>query len=1578
MGNKTSDATSPKLHRYIMGGLLLLIIGVGTWLSLEARNQADENIRREMLRQAGSVASGLSMENMRDLSFRAEDAERPAFQRITRQLQAYAQTAGIRSLYTMSLRDGQLFFGPESLLPDDPYASPPGTLYQEPSPCDFELFRTGESLVYGPGSDEYGEFISALVPVVDPLSGKVLLVVGMDMEASAWRKKLNQAQQIPLWSTLSILSLLLLGYLVHGVYKRSPNMRVEHLRNIAISTYFAIMLLLTVIAFTCVRDAEHRTEQDLFRAEANAKSQYFTEATEQIDLVLHLLIGFFEASENIDREEFSAFCRHIFEGYPIESCYWIPAWSATDASTFTARIQAEGLPEFSIRRFADDSRPVLDSADPIYPAVYVEPASRLSATLGYDFYSHPVLRETLVETLRSGSDHACMVSASTPNSGEPSGFFVFVPISHPRQGGLVCFSINLEALIKGSDPSRENPAIASTLFELKPGKKSQTLSCSSCDQCDVICDQCDAMLEAGLSTKAPLFAFGNTYMMLFTAEPTWFASNPQRAAWWILGIGLMLALLLTYTAALQINRPHLLAKQVIKRTRELAESKERFDIAISAAEMGVWEHDLMDDRFIWNDRMLEIYGIRKGEFEGDYAKWPHYIHPEDHNHFMRELTAAERGEKDFSAVVRIIRGDGEIRHIRAFGKMVREENRTPMRMIGVNLDITDEIDQERKFRMLFEHMHSGAAIYEAVDDGQDFVFLDINESGLLLGKIQREDVIGKRVTEVFPGVKDMGLFEVLQRVWRTGSPEDLPQARYVDNQIDEWLENHIFKLSSGQIVAIYNNITERKQSQQALEESRQLLCNIIDSLPERVWWKDLDSRYMGCNIHVAHDAGFDHPDQLIGKTDFDMCWAVHAEAFIANDREVIESGIPRLCDPELQVLEDGSTRWIEVSMIPLKDTTGKVFGTLGTYADITERKQAEQSLARSEAKYRDLFEKSADACLIIKEGRFVDCNHAATEMLRCENKKQVVNMHPAELSPELQPDGSLSLKQANEIMQRMKIEKTLRFEWVHKRADGELFPAEVSLTSITDSEGSHIIHTMWRDITERKQAEEKLVRLSAAIEQSPESIVITDPNGDIQYINPAFENITGYTADEALGQNPRILKSGEQPPSFYVEMWETLSHGEVWEGRITNKRKNGTLFTEEATISPVKNANGLTVNYVAVKRDISGEIAKEEELRHAQKMEAVGELAGGVAHDFNNILQGIIGFSELLRYSLDEASQEYENATEIHKSATRAAKLTQQLLTFSRKQAVRLEEIDLNNAVYDSEALLHVLLGDQHELMLDLPEELPPAYADQSQLTQIIVNLAVNARDAMPEGGRLSISTECILINEADAAYIAGARPGRHLCLAVTDTGSGMDAETINRIFEPFFTTKQVGAGTGLGLAVIYGIVTQNRGWINVYSEIGKGSCFKVYLPAAESNEETAVVDPATGKQGRNARILLIEDDPVILNMVKKILGEADLTIIAAGSAEEGLELFDQYADGFDLLMSDMELPGMRGDELAEALRIKDSELPVLLFSGYRDQVHRWKNIAEKGYVFLNKPFTITILLDTVRNILKDAKGTHG
>ena len=510
------------------------------------------------------------------------------------------------------------------------------------------------------------------------------------------------------------------------------------------------------------------------------------------------------------------------------------------------------------------------------------------------------------------------------------------------------------------------------------------------------------------------------------------------------------------------------------------------------------------------------------------------------------------------------------------------------------------------------------------------------------------------------------------------------------------------------------------------------------------------------------------------------------------------------------------------------------------------------------------------------------------------------------------------------------------------------------------------------DITERKASEAELRRLSTAIEQSPETIVITDPDGVIQYTNPAFEVVTGYRVDEAIGQKPSILSSGEHSTEFYAEIWETIASGGIWEGRIVNKRKDGSLYTEEATLSPVKDAEGRIINYVAVKRDISDELIREEEFRQAQKMDAIGQLASGVAHDFNNILQGIQGFSELLQMKLAKDSMEYRNAAEIQKAAKRAAALTQQLLTFSRKHPSLPEEIDLNHVVHDAEALMNILLGETFDFVLELDESLLSVLADPGQLSQIIMNLAVNARDAMPGGGRLTLSTRAEIFSQKEVIGIPHARPGAFACLSVTDTGCGISAEIMDRIFDPFFTTKAVGSGTGLGLSVIFGIVQQAEGWINVYSEKDLGTTFTVYLPLVSSSEH---VDdnrlPAT-KRPANSRILLIEDDPDVTSMVITVLSEAGYNILASTNAEDGLKLFEKERGRFDLLMSDMMLPGMDGCQLADAIRTINPTLPVMLFSGYTDHKTRWKHLAQTEYHFENKPFTTDRLVASVKRVLNN------
>ena len=362
---------------------------------------------------------------------------------------------------------------------------------------------------------------------------------------------------------------------------------------------------------------------------------------------------------------------------------------------------------------------------------------------------------------------------------------------------------------------------------------------------------------------------------------------------------------------------------------------------------------------------------------------------------------------------------------------------------------------------------------------------------------------------------------------------------------------------------------------------------------------------------------------------------------------------------------------------------------------------------------------------------------------------------------------------------------------------------------------------MGRDITEHKQAEEELRKLTQAIEQSQVSVVITDTEGRIEYVNPRFTEVTGYTSEEVIGKNPRILKSGEHTSEFYDQLWDTITAGREWRGEFRNRKKNGELYSENVSISPIKDAEGVITHFLAVKVDVTEQKRLKEQLIQSQKMEAIGLLAGGVAHDFNNLLCIIIGYSDLILMNMDKQSKSHKEIEEIRDAGQRAASLTQQLLVFSRRQILTPKELDLNAVAAGLEKMLRRLIGEDIELVTVFEQQLWNTKADRGQIEQVLMNLVVNARDSMTEGGRVTVRTENKVIDDEYCRLVAEARPGKYVCLSVEDTGSGMSKETISHIFEPFYTTKKEGRKTGLGLSVIYGIVKQHEGWINVSSEPG-------------------------------------------------------------------------------------------------------------------------------------------------------------
>jgi two-component system cell cycle sensor histidine kinase/response regulator CckA len=505
---------------------------------------------------------------------------------------------------------------------------------------------------------------------------------------------------------------------------------------------------------------------------------------------------------------------------------------------------------------------------------------------------------------------------------------------------------------------------------------------------------------------------------------------------------------------------------------------------------------------------------------------------------------------------------------------------------------------------------------------------------------------------------------------------------------------------------------------------------------------------------------------------------------------------------------------------------------------------------------------------------------------------------------------------------------------------------------------------------------ERLRLQSAALEATADGVMITERDGSITWVNPAFTRITGFSAIEATGRKPSILRSGKHDDAVYDTLWQTILAGQVWDGELTNMRKDGQLYLEAQTITPVRDTRGEISHFVSVKRDVSQRRRFEEQLRQSQKMEAVGRLAGGVAHDFNNILGVIMGYAEILKRRIPTADPLQGKVAEILKAADSAAGLTRQLLAFSRKQVLQPRVLDLNLVVADMDKMLRRLIGEDIELKTSLREPLGSVQADPGQIEQVLMNLVVNARDAMPGAGSLLIETAAVELDASSLTLHPGARPGPHILLAVSDTGEGMDKETVSRVFEPFFTTKALGKGTGLGLSTVYGIVEQSGGHIEVYSEKGLGTTFKVYLPRIEGTATRARLEAAPRPPlAVSETILLVEDEPSLRAMIRETLGDGGYSVLEAGTPRQALDVAAAHQGPIDAVLTDVIMPGMSGRELAERLSPLRPKAPVIYMSGYTDDAIGHHGLLDAGTLFLQKPFTANALLWKVNEALGATRG---
>jgi len=794
------------------------------------------------------------------------------------------------------------------------------------------------------------------------------------------------------------------------------------------------------------------------------------------------------------------------------------------------------------------------------------------------------------------------------------------------------------------------------------------------------------------------------------------------------------------------------------------------------------------------------------------------------------------------------------------------------------------------------------------------------------------------------------------------------------------------------------DVTERKHSEESMAalaqqnaESVERYATLISASNTGAWEYHDDTAYMWASPEYFAMLGRQSSDFDVasGKPNIEPVWLdlLHPEDKARARNYFVEY----TKNPEGMYQHtfrmrhaDGHWVWILSRGRALRDASGKPTAVvLGTHIDISESKRSELALRESEQKYRVLTESMKDVVWTLDaDTLYYTYISPSLAKLTAYTPEEVIS----------KPMGTTMSKEAREELHAVIRRRATRLrtgeitpdtfftdEIPLPHKDGSLRITEaVSRYGLNEQTGQIEVHGVTRDITERKRAEAEREQLTRAIEQSGETIVITDAKGCILYVNPAFTKVTGYTREEALGQNPRILRSGEHDAEFYRTMWDVLCKGGVWEGQIVNRHKSGTLFTEQAAISPVRDPDGHIVNFVCVKRDITAQIRDQQEkenlqaqLLQAQKMESIGRLAGGVAHDFNNMLQAILGYTEMALEQVEPEKPLHFDLLEIQKAARRSSLLTRQLQAFARKQSIAPKVLDLNQAVEGMFDMLRRLIGEEIGLEWRPGKGLGLVKMDPGQLDQIVTNLCVNARDAIGKNGHIVLETRNATLGETAHGMHGEIPPGNYVVLSVVDDGCGMPQEIIDHIFEPFFTTKPSGKGTGLGLATVYGIVRQNQGGIRVQSKPNQGTAFQIFLPrhAGESPtpESTSESQPLAKSKGQT--ILLVEDEETILQATRRMLESLGYTVLATTSPEEALRLAQEHKSQIHLLLTDVIMPEMNGPELVQRLLNDHPQLPFLYMSGYTANLLEEKGVREDSVNFIQKPFARETLAQKVQSV---------
>jgi len=762
----------------------------------------------------------------------------------------------------------------------------------------------------------------------------------------------------------------------------------------------------------------------------------------------------------------------------------------------------------------------------------------------------------------------------------------------------------------------------------------------------------------------------------------------------------------------------------------------------------------------------------------------------------------------------------------------------------------------------------------------------------------------------------------------------------------------------------WRHIVERRQAEEALVRSERRYRELYENSPLGYQSLGADGCIIESNPSLCRMLGYER-EEVIGKWFGDFLTPESAEKFRARFPEFKAKGVVHAV-PFDMAAKDGHKFPVEIDGRIGYDEKGCFKQTHCVILDVSERHKAEDALHNSEESLRNLVEADVNALVVHRDFRLVYINPAARKLFEVPECAAVPEVNVLDyVHPDYRNFTKLSTRRMLRTNKSPGVASILMVT-----PSGRQLDVEITSTLIM-FEGQQTVLSVIRDVTGQKKAEAKIRTLSSSVEQASESIVITDKEGVIEYVNPAFSRITGYSEVEALGQNPRILNSGEHDVAFYEHMWDVLLSGNAWQGRIIDKKKDGNLYPALLTISPIVEESGEISHFVGVQQSLSEHEELEQQLHQAQKMEALGTLVGGIAHDFNNMLAGMVGNLYMAKKMSRDNPDVIQKLTNVEQLSRRAADMIQQLLTFARKDRVSMKPLLLTPFIKETIKFLKPSVPENITLHQDICTDALQIRGDGTQLNQVLLNLVGNARDALE-----SVENPCIIVRleafRADEAFVksrASFSTGDYAHLSVEDNGCGIPQHQIKHLFEPFFTTKEQGKGTGLGLAMVFGAVKTHGGFVEVDSIEGKGSRFHIYIPLLEEEEREVDPEPKAGiaAEGNGELILLVDDQEHIVETGQEVLESLGYRVLTAGDGQRAVEVFEAHREDIELVILDIVMPVMSGVRAAQQIRRISPQARIIFSTGY----DRALQADMEQEIVLNKPFTIEKLSQLIQQQLK-------